>query len=135
MNRDIYHTDPEKGLVDPNAILLINMVVWFFFPLSGFQAMTDLTQAGWMPYFVIFQAVVHLIIGIAGKRLFNPGMITAWLLHVPWAIWTISLLMKAGLFTNPYWNGYLRTGLYINLALPVAGFILWMRYQHKIRQG
>ncbi len=131
MNRDIYKTDPETGLLDTNAIFVINMLVWFFMPLSSLQAITDLSQAAWMPYFYIFQAVVHLLIGIPGKRFLNPGMITAWLLHVPWGIWTIWLLVQAGVITNPYWNTFLRDGLLINLALPVAGLILWIRYKRK----
>jgi len=80
------------------------MVVWIFLPLSGLQAVTDLTQAAFLPYFVIFQAVVHLIIGIVGKRFLNPGMVSAWLVHVPWGIWTIWMLVRAGVIVNPYWN-------------------------------
>jgi hypothetical protein len=133
MNRNIYRTDPENGLVDQSAVFWINMVVWIFIPLSGLQAVTDLTQAAFLPYFVIFQAVVHLIIGIIGKRFFNPGMVSAWLVHVPWGIWTIRLLVQAGVISNPYWNTYLRDGLLINLALPVAGFFLWVRYKRKTR--
>jgi hypothetical protein len=133
MNWNIYKTDPENGLVDQNAIFWINMVVWFFLPLSSLQAGTDLTQAGWMPYFFIFQAVIHLILGIVGKRLLNPGMISAWLVHVPWGIWTIWLLVKAGVITNPYWNRYLLDGLWPALILmPAMGLVLWIR--HKRRQ-
>jgi len=131
VNRNIYKTDPENGLVDTSAIFWINMIVWIFLPLSGLQAVKDLTQAAFLPYFVIFQAVVHLIIGIIGKRFFNPGMISAWLVHVPWGIWTIWLLVQAGVITNPYWNGYLRDGLLINLALPIAGLFLWIRYKRR----
>ena len=134
LNKNIYKTDPINGLLDVDANFWINLLVWLFFALSGFQAMTDLSEAGWMPYFVIFQAVIHLIIGIAGKQFFNPGMLTSWFVHVPWAIWTISLLMKSGLFTNPYWNGYMLSGLYITLAMPVAGFALWIRYKRKLKQ-
>ena len=74
-----------------------------------------------MPYFFILQAVVHLMLGIVGKRLLNPGMVSAWLVHVPWGIWTIWLLVRAGVITNPYWN------------LAVAGVILLTRYKltHK----
>jgi len=133
-NKNIYRTNPDNGLVDKAAVFWINMVVWFFLPLSGFQAMTDLTQAGFLPYFVIFQAVVHLVIGMVGKRFLNPGMVTAWLVHVPWGIWTITLLMRAGVVVNPYWNGYLQAGLLINLALPVAGFFLWVRYKLKLQR-
>jgi len=131
INKNIYKTDPEGGLADKTAIFWINMIVWIFIPLSGLQAVSDVTQAGFLPYFVIFQAIVHLVIGIVGKRFLNPGMITAWLVHVPWGLWTIWLLIQKGYITNPYWNGYLRDGLLINLALPVAGFFLWIRYKRK----
>ena len=134
VNKNIYKTDPENGLVDSSAIFWINMVVWILLPLSGFQAITDVPQAAFLPYFVIFQAVVHLIIGIVGKRFFNPGMISAWLVHVPWGIWTIWLLVRAGEIANPFWNSYLWDGLLINLALPVAGFFLWVRYRRRQQQ-
>jgi len=88
-----------------------------------------------MPYFFIFQAVVHLILGIVGKRFLNPGMVSAWLVHVPWGIWTIWLLVQAGVITNPYWNDYLRDGLLVIVYLLFAGAILLIRYRlkHKSR--
>jgi hypothetical protein len=133
MNHNIYKMDPETGLVDSTAVFVINMVVWIALPLYSLWAVTDLTQAAWMPYFFIFQAVVHLILGIVGKRFLNPGMASAWLLHVPWGIWTIWLLVQAGVITNPYWNGYLRDGLMVNVYLLFAGAILLIRYKltHK----
>ncbi len=131
VNKDIYKTDPETGLLDPIAVFWINMVVWIVLPLYSLWAITDLNQAAWMPYFVIFQAVVHLILGIVGKRFLNPGMVSAWLIHVPWGIWTIWLLVQAGVITNPYWNGYLLNGLLINAALPVAGGFLLVRYKRR----
>ena len=134
LNKNIYKTDPEHGMLDTNAEFLINMVVWFFVPLSSLQAFSDLTQAAWMPYFYILQAVIHLILGIAGKRFFNPGMLTAWLLHVPWGIWTIWLLVRAGVISNPYWNGYLVSSLLIVLGMGIAGGLLFVRYKWQMRK-
>ena len=135
MNQNIYKMDPETGLVDSAAIFWINMVVWFFFPLASLNAVSkaDLTQAAWIPYFFIFQAVIHLVLGIVGKRFFNPGMVTAWLVHVPWGIWTIWLLIQAGVITNPYWNEYLRDGLSICFYMVIAGVVLYIR--HKFKRG
>jgi hypothetical protein len=133
MNWNIYKTDPETGLVDPNAIFVINMVVWIALPLYSLWAVTDLTQAAWMPYFYIVQAVLHLILGIVGKRFLNPGMISAWLVHVPWGIWTIWLLVRAGVITNPYWNDYLFQGLGVVLYMAIAGLLLLVRYRLKHR--
>jgi hypothetical protein len=136
MNKNIYKTDPENGLADTNAIFVINMLVWFFLPLSGLQAVTDMTQAGWMPYFVIFQAIIHLILGIVGKRFLNPGMITAWLVHVPFGIWTIWLMVQAGMIKNPFWNYYVFDGLWPALLLmPAMGLALWIRYKRRQRRA
>jgi hypothetical protein len=135
INRNIYKTDPETGLLDRAAIFWINMLVWLALLLYSLWAVVDLTQAAWMPYFFIFQAVVHLILGVAGKQLLNPGMVSAWLVHVPWGVWTIGLLVQAGVIINPYWNDYLVNGLLINLALPVAGGLLWVRYRRRQKKA
>jgi hypothetical protein len=54
MNHNIYKMDPETGLVDSTAVFWVNMLVWFFFSLASLNAVADLTQAAWMPYFYIF---------------------------------------------------------------------------------
>jgi hypothetical protein len=133
MNRDIYRMDPETGLVNSTGVFWINMLVWVAFMLYSLWGVTDPTQAAWMPYFFIFQAVVHLILGIVGKRFLNPGMVSAWLVHVPWGIWTIGLLVQAGVITNPYWNEYLRDGLSVTVVLmPLMALALLVR--HKLSQ-
>jgi hypothetical protein len=132
MNRDIYKMDPETGLVDSNAIFGINIAVWVIFSFYSLWAVTDLTQGAWMPYFFIFQAGIHLTLGIIGKRFLNPGMLTAWLVHVPWAIWTIWLLVQAGVITNPYWNSYLLDGMWGVVFMVLAAIFLLVRY--KLRQ-
>ena len=131
LNKNIYKTDPDTGLLDLNAVFVINMIVWIALPLFSLLAITDLTQAAWMPYFFIFQAVVHLILGIAGKRFLNPGMLSAWLVHVPWGLWVIWLLVQAGVIVNPYWNDYLWQGLSVILFMAIAGILLLVRYRHK----
>ena len=131
VNKDIYRTDAETGLLDRSAVFWINMVVWVALPLYSLWAVYDIRQAIWMPYFFIFQAIVHLVIGIPGKRFLNPGMVTAWLVHVPWGIWTIWLLVRAGEIANPYWNPDLLDGLSVNLALPFVGLLLYLRYKRR----
>ena len=135
MNHDIYKMDPETGLVDSNAIFWINMAVWVIFAFYSLWAVTDLIQGAWIPYFFIFQAVIHLMLGIVGKRFLNPGMVSAWLVHVPWAIWTIWLLAQAGVIANPYWNDSLRDGLMGVVFMVFAAAILLIRYRlkHKSR--
>jgi hypothetical protein len=131
LNKNVYKTDPETGLLDPTAVFWINMVVWIALPLYSLLAVSDLSQAAWMPYFFIFQAFVHLIIGIVGKRFINPGMVSAWLVHVPWGIWTIWLLVQAGVITDPYWNADLLSGLLINFSLVLVGLFLLVRYKRR----
>ena len=133
MNTKIYKTDPEDGLLDAAAVFWINVVaVWIALSFFSLWALFDIRQAIAIPYFFIFQAVVHLILGIVGKRIINPGMVSAWLIHVPWGIWTIWLLVRAGVITNPYWNADLLCGLLINVALLFVGRVLLVRY--KLRQ-
>lgn len=134
LNKNIYKTDPETGLLDTTAVFWINMVVWIAMPLFSLWAVFDIHQAIWMPYFYIFQALIHLFLGVVGKRFLNPGMITSWLVHVPWAIWTIWLLVQAEMIANPYWNTDLRDGLMVVLYMVIAGLILQARYKLKQRR-
>ncbi len=135
MNQNIYKTDPEIGLLDTTAVFWINIAVWIIFSFYSLWAVTDLIQGAWIPYFFIFQALIHLILGIVGKRFLNPGMVSAWLVHVPWAIWTIWLLVQAGVIANPYWNDYLWDGLLGVVFMVFAGIFLLIRYRlkHKSR--
>jgi hypothetical protein len=133
MNQNIFKTDPESGLLDTDAVFWINMVVWIAMPLFSLWAILDIDQAIALPYFFIFQAVVHLILGIVGKRFINPGMISEWLIHVPWGIWTIWLLVSAGAIRNPYWNPGFRDGLLIVVAMMLANRLLVVRYKRRQR--
>jgi len=135
MNKNIYKMDPETGLVDSAAIFGINMAVWLIFAFYSLWALTDPTQGAWMPYFFLFQAVIHLMLGMVGKRFLNPGMLSAWLVHVPWAIWTIRLLVRAGVITNPYWNDYLLDGLWGVVFMVFAAIVLLVRYRLRQKKG
>jgi hypothetical protein len=127
MNRNIYKMDPETGLVDSTAVFVINIAVWIIFSCYSLWAVTDITQGAWMPYFFIYQALIHLLLGIVGKRFLNPGMVSAWLVHVPWAVWTIWLLVQAGVIINPYWNSYLLDGLWGAVFMVFAAVFLLIR--------
>jgi hypothetical protein len=131
MNQNIFKTDPETGILDSDTVFWGNMAVWIAIPLFSLWSVFDIRQATALPYFFIFQALIHLILGIAGKRFLNPGMVSAWLVHVPWGIWTIWLLVQAGVITNPYWNPGLRDGLLIVLAMVLANRFLVARYKRR----
>jgi hypothetical protein len=132
MNQNIFKTDPETGPLDTAAVFWINAVaIWIAIPLFSLWAVFDIRQAIALPYFYIFQAVIHLILGIVGRQFLNPGMVSAWFVHVPWGIWTIWLLVQAGVITNPYWNPGLREGLLIVVAMMLANRLLMARYKRR----
>jgi hypothetical protein len=130
MNHDLYKQDPETGMVDERLVYWINMgYIWLPLPVCGLLATYDLRLAAWMPYFLIFQAVVHIGLSIAARRWYNPGLATACLLHVPFAVWAIDLLKDAGVIQNLYFNVYLLIGFIFILGLPVMGFFGMKRYR------
>lgn len=135
-NRDIYKQDPLEGMVDEKLVFWINMgYIWLPLPICGLLAKYDLRMAAWIPYFLIFQAVVHAGLSVAARRKYNPGMATAWLLHVPFSIWAISLLQGAGAIDNPYLNIYLLIGLVYTILLPVMGLFGMKRYKRRIQNS
>ena len=130
MNRDLYKQDPETGMLDESLVYWINMgYIWLPLPICGLLATYDLRLAAWMPYFLIFQAVVHVGLSIAARRWYNPGLVTACLLHVPFAVWAIGLLKDAGVIQNFYFNTHLLIGFIFILGLPVLGFFGMNRYR------
>jgi Protein of unknown function with HXXEE motif len=134
VNKNVFKTDPENGPLETKSIFWINMIyVWMGLPIFSLLAILDRRWAAWMPYFFIFQAFVHVGLGIAGKKILNPGMFTSWLIHVPWGIWTIILLMNAKIITNPFFNIYTLIGFLINGSLPlIVGPIILARYKNRI---
>ena len=129
-NRDLYQQDPESGMLDESLVYWINMgYIWLPLPICGLLATYDLRLAAWMPYFLIFQAVVHVGLSIAARCWYNPGLVTACLLHVPFAVWAIHLLKDAGVIHNFYFNIHLLIGFIFILGLPVMGFFGIKRYR------
>lgn len=130
-NRDLYKEDPETGMLDETLVYWINMgYIWLPLPICGLLGTWDLRAAAWMPYFLIFQAVVHVGLSVATRRWYNPGLATAVLLHVPFAVWAIHLLMGAGVIQDPWANVHLLIGFVFILGLPAVG-ILGIRRYHK----
>lgn len=132
-NRDIYKQDAENGLADETAVFWINMgYIWLALPVSGLLAVYDLRYAAWMPYFFIFQALVHVMLSIVARRRYSPGLVTALFLHVPFAVWAIVLLQAAGVVQSVWWNVHLVVGFLAILGFPVMGLILLQRYRKRI---
>jgi len=134
-NRDIYKQNPETGMLDEALVYWINMgYIWLPLPICGLLAVYDLRLAAWMPYFLIFQAVVHVVLSIAARRWYNPGLATACLLHVPFSVWAIGLLRDAGVIANPYLNIFAVIGFAFILGLPIIGWFGILRYRRRISQ-
>ncbi len=132
-NNDIYNQDPQTGLLDEKLVYWINMgYIWLPLPVCGLLATYDLRAAAWIPYFLIFQAVIHVGLSIVARRWYNPGLATACLLHVPFSVWAIYLLKDAGVVQNPYFNIYLPIGFIYTLALPIIGIFAMKRYRKRI---
>lgn len=135
-NQDLYKQDPKNGLVDESLVFWINMgYIWLPLPICGLLATLDLRWAAWMPYFLIFQAIVHIGLSVATRRWYNPGLATACLLHTPFALWAIYLLQGAGVIQNPYFNIYLLLGFLFILGLPIAGLLAMKRYHQRLAQS
>ncbi len=139
MNKQLFHVDRDDDLVplDKLSIFWINVgYVWLPIPLFTLLSLYDIRFAIWIPYFLIFQAVVHVVLGIAGKEVVNPGFFSAWLVHVPVAIWILYTLHADGDLGSYILNIHLLIGLLANLVLPIVGFgILVPRYNKKVQAG
>ncbi|MBE9176136.1 HXXEE domain-containing protein [Synechocystis salina LEGE 06155] len=132
-NRDLYKQDPEGGMLDESLVYWINMgYIWLPLPICGLLATHDLRLAAWMPYFLIFQAIVHIVLSVITRRWYNPGLATACLLHIPFAVWAIYLLREAGVIQIIYFNIYLLIGFIFILGLPIVGIWGLRRYQNRI---
>ena len=79
----------------------------------------NLKFAAWIPYFLIFQGVSHLGMGIVGKRILNPGIRSSFILHIPYAIIMSNLLINNEVLVNPYINIYMVIGFIFNGSLAV----------------
>jgi hypothetical protein len=132
-NRDLYRQDPQTGMLDEKLVYWINMgYIWLPLPICGLLASHDLRWGAWMPYFLILQAVVHAGLSIAARRWYNPGLATAWLLHVPFAVWAIGLLRDAGIIKNPFFNLHVLIGFVFILGFPVLGLFGIRRYKKRM---
>lgn len=137
-NSNLLKVNPEDYIVpvDKEVIFWINFIyIWLVIPVFSGLSLVDLKFGAWIPYFLFFQAISHLAMGIKGKMLINPGIRTSFLLHVPTSIVTIYLLNTKGVVGNPYLNVYMIIGLLFNLLLPLfAKFIIIPRYHRRLRE-
>lgn len=137
-NENLLNVDRTTSIlpIDREVIFWINMLyIWFVLPLFTILGFYKIQFAAWIPYFFIFQAFSHLIMGIKGKMLINPGIRSSFLLHIPYAILMIYSLvtLEADIVSNPYFNIYMLIGFLFNGLLPLmAKFIILPRYKRRL---
>jgi hypothetical protein len=137
-NENLLKVNHEDKVVpiDREVIFWINFIyIWLIIPLFSGLGIYNLKFAAWIPYFLIFQGLSHLGMGIIGKRILNPGIRSSFILHIPYAIIMINLLINNEVLVNPYINVYMVIGFIFNGSLAVfAKFLVMPRY-HKLMKG
>ncbi len=127
------NADDKIVPIDREVIFWINMIyIWVIIPLFAGLGFYNIKFAAWIPYFFLFQALSHLVMGIKGRKVLNPGIRSSFLLHVPYSIMMIYLLSNT-ISINPYMNGYMVIGFVFNGLLPVfAKFVVMPRYHRRL---
>jgi hypothetical protein len=137
-NNNLLKVSTENKIVpiDEDVVFWINFIyIWLVVPVVAGLSFVNINIALWIPYFFIFQAVAHLVMGIVGKMILNPGIRSSFFLHIPYAIYLIYLLDINNHLTNPYFNIHLVIGFAFNLILPlVAKFIILPRFNNRINK-
>ena len=86
----------------------------------------------WIPYFVFFGGIAHILLAIKAKKLYNPGLIVSLFVNIPIGLWSILFLIDKGALSNFFLNPYIAMGFGINASLPIFGVIVLKNYK-KIR--
>lgn len=137
-NENLLKVNSEEKIVpiDREVIFWLNMIyIWLIIPIFSGLGFCNIKFAAWIPYFFFFQAIGHLIMGIIGKKLINPGIRSSFVLHIPYSIVMIILLSNI-IPINPYFNIYMLIGFLFNLVLPIfAKVYVLPRYRKLIKDG
>jgi hypothetical protein len=134
-NRDIFKLDAVDGPVDENFVFAVNIgLIWVILPVFGLLSTRSLDLGLWIPYFTVFAGVAHIALGIKARKLYNPGLIVSLVLNIPVGVLVVRYFTLSGVLANPVFNVHLLIGLATNLALPLAGAIIYRRYMRRTRQ-
>ena len=130
------NADDKIVPVDREVSLWINLIyIWVALPLFTGLGFLNIKFAAWIPYFFFFQAIAHLGMGIKGKMILNAGIRSSFILHVPYAIIMINLLIDKEILVNPYMNIYMAIGFAFNLLLPIlAKTVILPRYHKRVKK-
>ncbi|BEP29822.1 HXXEE domain-containing protein [Helicovermis profundi] len=136
-NENLLKVDSHEKIlpIDREVVFWINMIyIWLVIPIFSGLGVINISFAAWIPYFFLFQALSHLVMGIKGKMIINPGIRSSFILHTPYAIIMIYLLKNNGVISNPYLNMYMVIGFLFNGLLPLmAKFIILPRYNKLLK--
>jgi len=137
-NENLLNVNHKNAIlpIDREVVFWINMIyIWLIIPVFSFLGFYNIKFAAWIPYFFIFQGLSHLVMGIKGNMILNPGIRSSFMLHTPYAILMIYLLTdtETGILSNPYLNIYMVIGFLFNALLPLmATFIILPRYKRRL---
>lgn len=132
-NKDIFGVDRDIKPIGPGFVFAINIsYIWILLPLFGFLSVLNLKLGLWIPYFIIFAGVSHIVLAIKAKKLYNPGLIVSLLLNIPVGTVVVLYFMRSGLLHSFFLNPHFPIGLGLNLSLPVIGSILFRNYKERV---
>ncbi len=115
-----------------NFILFLNiLLVWIVLPVFALLSIIDYQYGLWIPYFVFFGGIAHILLAIKAKKLYNPGLIVSLFVNIPIGLWSILFLIDKGVLNNFFLNPYIAIGLGINALLPALGMVLLKNYKRK----
>ncbi|MEA2015868.1 MAG: HXXEE domain-containing protein [Actinomycetota bacterium] len=131
-NTKIFKIKTEDVPINQNFIFFLNiLLVWIVLPVFALLSIIDYQYGLWIPYFVFFGGINHILLAIKAKKLYNPGLIVSLFVNIPIGLWSILFLIDKGVLNNFFLNPYIAIGLGINALLPALGMVLLKNYKRK----
>ena len=134
-NTKIFKLKTEDEPLNQNFIFFLNiLLIWIILPVFALLSIKNYQYGLWIPYFVFFGGVNHILLAIKAKKLYNPGLIVSLFVNIPIGLWSILFLIDQGVINDFFLNPYLVIGLGINALLPILGIIVLKNYKRKISE-
>ena len=131
-NTKIFKLKTEDEPLNQNFIFFLNvLLIWIILPVFALLSIKNYQYGLWIPYFVFFGGVNHILLAIKAKKLYNPGLIVSLFVNIPIGLWSILFLTDKGVINNFFLNPYLAIGFGINALLPILGMIVLKNYKRK----
>lgn len=131
-NTKIFKIKTKDKPMDQNFIFFVNIfLIWIIFPIFAILSIINYQFGLWIPYFVFFAGVNHILLAIKAKKIYNPGLIVSLFINIPIGLWSILFLINKGVLNNFFLNPHIAIGFGINAMLPILGVIILKRYKRK----